>query len=88
MVLHGRGAVRTGRPACLEARLFENALDDMILSRLTGREGIASIYRYVNVGSAKIRGGLISIDSPSAEGRRCTGRMQYLFTRDFSADPA
>ena len=70
----------------LEARLFENALDDMILSRLTDREGIASIYRYVNVGSAKIRGGLISIDSPSQpKGGGARVVLQYLFTRDFSA---
>ena len=69
----------------LEARLFENALDDMILSRLTGREGIASIYRYVNVGSAKIRGGLISIDSPLSRRVEVHGSYQYLFTRDFSA---
>ena len=62
-----------------------NALDDMILSRLTGREGIASIYRYVNVGSAKIRGGLISIDSPLSRRVEVHGSYQYLFTRDFSA---
>ena len=70
------GALFTpGNRLRVDARLFENRLDDMILSRLTGREGIASIYRYVNVGSAKIRGGLVSSNRPSAGAWKCTRRI-------------
>lgn len=69
----------------LEARLFENTLDDMILSRLIGREGIASVYRYVNVGSAKIRGGLLSLEAPLSRRVEVHASYQYLFTRDLSA---
>ena len=69
----------------VEGRLFENRLDDMILSRLTGREGIASVYRYVNVGAAKIRGGLVSLESALSRRVEVHASYQYLFTRDLSA---
>jgi outer membrane receptor for ferrienterochelin and colicins len=68
----------------IEGRLFENSLEDMILSRLMGREGIASVYRYLNVGSAKIRGGLVSVESALGRNLEAHASYQYLFTRDDS----
>lgn len=69
----------------LEGRLFEHRLHGMILSRLQGREGIASIYRYMNVGDARIRGALISAGTVVARRLELTASYQYLHTRDLTA---
>lgn len=66
----------------VEGQLFEHRLEDMILSRLIGREGMASIYRYQNVGAAKIRGGLVSLQMALNRRIEFATSYQYLHTRD------
>ncbi|MDW8132011.1 MAG: TonB-dependent receptor, partial [Bryobacterales bacterium] len=41
----------------LETRLFHHDLTDLIEAAFQARQGIASIYRYANIGRARIRGG-------------------------------
>lgn len=69
----------------LEGRLFENRVDDMIQATLTAREGIASIYRYVNVGEARIRGVFLSGETMLRANLRLSGSFQHLHSRDLTA---
>jgi outer membrane receptor for ferrienterochelin and colicins len=69
----------------LEGRLFENRLEDMIQATFVAREGIASVYRYLNVGEARIRGAYVSAETVVASNLRLTGAYQYLHTRDVAA---
>lgn len=67
-----------------EGRYFEHRLEDMILTRLIGREGIASIYRYTNVGAAKIRGAMFTAGTTIARRFQVNGSYQYLHARDLT----
>jgi outer membrane receptor for ferrienterochelin and colicins len=68
----------------LEGQLFEHRLEDMILSRLIGREGLASIYRYMNTGAAKIRGGMITAQMVLRRRLELAASYQLLHARDLS----
>jgi outer membrane receptor for ferrienterochelin and colicins len=74
-----RGRVR------IEVQLFSHRMEDLIQSTYTGKEGTASVYRYLNVASARIRGGLISAETSPRRGLSIGGSYQYLATRDETA---
>ncbi|MCL4782296.1 MAG: TonB-dependent receptor [Bryobacterales bacterium] len=78
--------LQLGERARIETRLFHHDMEDLIQTSLAGREGGAVVYRYGNVGQARIRG--ISATTTFTPHRRLEliGGYQYLDTlnRDLS----
>jgi outer membrane receptor for ferrienterochelin and colicin len=77
---HTSAMATLGSRARMEARLFHNDMTDLIQTTMVGLEGSASVYRYGNVGRARIRGGSMSTSYAPHRRFEITGSYQYLDT--------
>lgn len=66
----------------LEARLFHHDLTDLIEARFEGVQGMASVYRYANVGRARIRGGTVNVHCHPSRRLELTTGYQLLDSAD------
>lgn len=77
---HANSLINLGDRTRLEARLFHHNLEDLIQTRFLGVQGAASVYRYANIGRARIRGASSSITHTWNRQLEFTAGYQYLDT--------
>ncbi len=77
---HASSLLALGARTRLEARLFHHDMSDMILTRFMGVQGGASIYRYGNIGRARIRGASTAVTHTWNRHLEFTAGYQYLDT--------
>ncbi|MGC8884745.1 MAG: TonB-dependent receptor plug domain-containing protein [Bryobacteraceae bacterium] len=77
---HASSLINLGDRTRLEARLFHHNMEDLIQTRFLGVQGAASVYRYANIGRARIRGASSSITHTWNRHLEFTAGYQYLDT--------
>jgi outer membrane receptor protein involved in Fe transport len=78
--LHTGVLLMLGSRARLEAGLFHHDMTDLIQTTFLGQQGSSSLYRYGNVGEARIRGGSTSTSYAPHRRLEFTASYQYLDT--------
>lgn len=79
---HASALSNLGSQTRLEARLFHNDMTDLIQTHFLGVQGPASVYRYANIGRARIRGGSASLTYTPNRRLEFAAGYQYLDTRN------
>ncbi len=77
---HAGSLINIGTRTRLEARAFHHKMEDLIQTRFLGVQGAAMVYRYANIGRARIRGASTSITHTWNRQLEFTAGYQYLDT--------
>ncbi len=83
---HASALVNVNSRTRIEARLFHHDMTDLIQTNFLGVQGAASVYRYANIGQARIQGGSSSLTYTPNRRLEFQAGYQYLDTlnRDLS----
>jgi outer membrane receptor for ferrienterochelin and colicins len=82
---HASSLLNLGDRTRLETRLFHHNMEDLIQTQFLGVQGAASVYRYANIGRARIRGAASSITHTWNRQLEFTAGYQYLDTLNRNA---